>query len=139
MNTSGGDQGKAERLKALIERHEHIDDQIADLRVDRRDIRAEMKEADLDLATIDMVLKRRRKDPHEVIEADQLLESYEIALGCGAAAAGVLTASRGADGMFEVKMVVGPAAVEEPKLTQKRKARKAAVLLAELSRRAREA
>jgi uncharacterized protein (UPF0335 family) len=129
--------GAADRLMGIVTMLEDLEADRDGINAQMRDIRKQAKGDGFDIPTIAMLMKRRKLDPEAVIEADALLETYELALGCGAAAVGILSMVRGADGVFEAKMLSGPAAGEE-KLTQKTKARRAAVALAELSRRARD-
>ncbi|CAN5533995.1 hypothetical protein BH09PSE4_BH09PSE4_22850 [soil metagenome] len=130
------DGSSGEFLKGVVRELEMLEDKAADIREAKRDVRARAKEHGIDLPALAKLLQRRRLSPEDVIEGDALLESYELALGCGAAAVGVLATSRNADGSFEVKMAVGPAAAEQ-KLTKSQTARRNAVALAELAQRAR--
>lgn len=135
-------EGAAEQLKALIERLEDLNDQAADIASEKSEVRARAKGEGFDVPTITAIVKRRKverdKGAQAVLEADLLLETYEQALGCGAAAAGMLSATRGADGVFEVKMVTGSAPGVAEKLTRATKARRDSIALAELARQARE-
>lgn len=131
-------EGAANQLRAIIERLERLNDEIADLNSEKREIRAEAKSNGFDVPTITRMIERRKKEPQAVLEGDLLLETYEQALGCGAAAVGVLQARMGEDGVFKVAMVTGPAPDAGQKLTKATKARQEAVALAELARRARE-
>lgn len=128
----------AEQLRAIVERIERLNDEIADLNAEKALIRAEAKADGFDVPTITAIIKRRKLEPSAVLEADLLLDTYEQALGCGAAATGVLSAQRGADGVFEVRMVAGPQPEAGEKLTKASKARRDAAALAELARMARE-
>lgn len=126
----------AEQLQAIVERLENLAEEREGINADMRQVRAEAKLAGFDPATITKVIVRRKKSPEDLIEADALVETYEAALGCGAAAAGVLSMERNADGVFEPKMIKGPAA--EEKLSRSAQARRSAIDRAELARRARE-
>lgn len=128
--------GSADLLRAFVERLEDLMDQRADINSEMSEVRAQAKLSGFDVPTITLLLKRRQKDPEELIEADGLLETYEEALGCGAAAAGVLATSRNADGTFEVKMVQAPDA--EEKLSRSAKARRDAIAAASLAAAARD-
>lgn len=132
----------AATLKAIVERIEEVNDAIADLQGERAEIRAGAKSQGFDVPTITAIVKRRKverdKGAQAVLEADLLLETYEQALGCGAAAAGMLQAQPGADGTFEIRMVAGPSAEAGEKLSKATRARRDAVALAELARMARE-
>lgn len=132
-------EGAATQLRASIEYWERLNDDAAAIAEQKRELRKRLKFEGFDVATVAQIIARRKKEPQAVLEADLLLETYEQALGCGAAAAGMLSAKMGADGSFEIKMVTGPPAGAEAKLTKATKARREAVALAELARRAREA
>lgn len=136
-------EGAAEQLKAFVERLEDLNDQSADINSEKSEVRAAAKCAGFDVPTINGIIKRRKvqreKGAQAVLEADLLLETYEQALGCGAAAAGMLQARMGDDGVFQIAMVAGPSAEAGEKLTKATKARRDAVALAELARRARDA
>lgn len=129
-------EGAAEQLRAIIESIERLHEDRAAIAAELKDMRAKAKAEGFDVPTINWVVERRRKDPKAVLEADLLLETYEQALGCGAAATGVLQANLGADGVFQIAM--GPAQDAGEKLTRATRARRDAVALAELSRQARE-
>lgn len=128
----------AEQLRAIVESLEGLMDERADINAEIRDRLKEAKGNGFDPKVIRVLIKRREEEPATLIEADALLESYEAALGCGAAAAGILSATRGPDGTFEVKMIAGDEAAEA-KLTKPAAARRDARVLAELARQAREA
>jgi uncharacterized protein (UPF0335 family) len=131
-------EGAAEQLRASIEYWERLNDDSAAINDQKRDLRKRLKSEGFDVATVAEMVKRRAKDPKAVLEADLLLETYEQALGCGAAAAGMLSAKMGADGVFQIAMVAGPQPDAGAKLTKATKARRDAVALAELARQARE-
>lgn len=127
----------AAQLLAIVETLEALDGERADISAEMRLVRSKAKADGFDVPTIKALLERRKKDPAALIEADALLETYEAALGCGAAAAGVLTTRRNDDGSFEVKMAVaGPEA--GAKLNKAQKSARDAVAMAELARLARE-
>jgi uncharacterized protein (UPF0335 family) len=70
----------AKRLRSLIERVERLDDERKSLGDDRKDVMAEAKSAGYDMKAFRELLRRRKKDPSEVEELDQLVETYERAL-----------------------------------------------------------
>lgn len=127
----------AEQLRSIIERIENMLGEVAEIRADIADAKKLAKSDGFDLPTIMAIIKRRKLEPEKVLEADALLETYEAAIGSGAAAAGILSTTRNADGSFQVKMVAGPDASAE-KLTKATKARQEAIALAELARMARQ-
>lgn len=70
-----------DRLRLLIERIERINEEIAGLQDDRKDVYAEAKAVGYSPSTIRQVIARRAMDPDDRAEADILLEAYEAALG----------------------------------------------------------
>lgn len=68
-------------LRAIIERVERLDGEIADLRGDRKDVLAEAKAAGFDPKALREVLRRRKMEPDAKMELDALVETYELALG----------------------------------------------------------
>jgi uncharacterized protein (UPF0335 family) len=130
-------EGAAEQLRAIVERVKRLREERSVITGEIRDVLKEAKSSGFDAPTITQVVIRAEKDPKAVFEADALLETYEQALGSGAAALGILQAKRGADGVFKIEMVSGPSPDAGEKLTRATKARREAVALAELARRAR--
>lgn len=70
-----------DRLRLLIERIERINEEIAGLRDDRKDVFAEAKAMGYDAAIIRKVIARRGMPPEARQEADAMLDLYEAALG----------------------------------------------------------
>lgn len=70
-----------DRLRLLVERIERIDEDIAGLREDRKEVFAEAKAVGYDSAILRQVIARRAMDPADRAEADLLVETYEAALG----------------------------------------------------------
>lgn len=127
----------AEQLLAIVQGLQALEEERDAINAEMRLKRKQAKGQGFDLPTLAQLLRRRKKAPAELIEADALLETYEAALGCGAAAAGALSMKKNEEGFFEVEMVTaGPHAGE--KLSKSMKARRDAVTLAELARQARE-
>lgn len=131
-----GEGSSAEQLEGIVLRLEALDADAAAIAAEKRAVRKAAKDGGFDLPALKRLINRRKLSPEEVIEGDKWLETYEAALGCGAAAVGVLSTSRNADGSFEVKMVSGPGPAEE-RLTKAAKSRRDAVAMAELARMAR--
>jgi uncharacterized protein (UPF0335 family) len=71
----------AAELRSLIERVENVNDGIARLTEDRKEIFAEIKGAGYDAATVRTIIKRRAMDPDKRYTVDQLLDLYMTALG----------------------------------------------------------
>jgi uncharacterized protein (UPF0335 family) len=70
-----------DRLRLFVERIERINDEIAGLQDDRKDVYAEAKAVGYSPATIRQVIARRGMHPNDRAEADAMLEMYEAALG----------------------------------------------------------
>ena len=69
------------KLRAYIERIENVNEQIAELTGDRREIFKEVKVAGYDTATVRAIVKRRAMDADKRHIMDELLEMYMAALG----------------------------------------------------------
>lgn len=70
-----------ERLVSLIERVEHIDAEIADLKEDRKGIMLEAKSAGFDTKAITHVIKLRKMDKQKRDEQNDIFTTYEHAVG----------------------------------------------------------
>ena len=71
----------ADQLKAIVERLEHLDEEIAGLRDDRKGILAEAKGNGFDAKAIVKLIALRKKDLAERQEEEAILELYCSALG----------------------------------------------------------
>jgi uncharacterized protein (UPF0335 family) len=71
----------AERLRSLVERIEHLNEERKALASDIKDIYAEAKSAGFDPEVIRDLIKIRAKEPAEVEEHETLLDVYRRALG----------------------------------------------------------
>lgn len=69
------------RLALLVERIERIDEEIAALQSDRKDVYAEAKAVGYDARVIRQLVQRRKMKPEDRAEADMVLETYEAAMG----------------------------------------------------------
>lgn len=70
-----------ERLISIVERIERVDEEINDLKEDRKDIMLEAKSAGFDTKAITHVIKQRRKNEQEREEEEELFTVYEHAVG----------------------------------------------------------
>lgn len=70
-----------ERLKSLIERIEHVDSEIQELKEDRKGIMLEAKSAGFDTKAITHVIKQRKKNKAQRDEEELVFETYEKAVG----------------------------------------------------------
>jgi uncharacterized protein (UPF0335 family) len=82
MSGPGGVAG--DQLRALVERIEHVDEEIKALTEDKKDIYAEAKGQGFDVKVIREVIRIRKKDPKEQDEAASLLDVYLHAIGTAA-------------------------------------------------------
>ena len=71
----------AGQLKAFIERVERIDEDIADMKGDRKDVFAEMKGTGFDTKAVRRIIALRKKDKAEREEEEAILDLYMSALG----------------------------------------------------------
>lgn len=69
-----------ERLRLLVERIERINEEIAGLQDDRKDVYSEAKAVGYCPTTIKRLIARRAMKPDDRAEADMLLETYENAI-----------------------------------------------------------
>lgn len=70
-----------ERLKSIVERIENLDNEINDLKEDRKGIMLEAKSAGFDTKAITYVLKQRKKSKAQRDEEELVFETYEKAIG----------------------------------------------------------
>ena len=82
MSEPGGVAG--DQLRALVERIEHVEEEIKALTEDKKDIYAEAKGQGFDVKILREVVRIRKKDPKERDEAKSLLDVYLHAIGTAA-------------------------------------------------------
>ena len=70
-----------ERLRALIERIEKLEEEKAALADDIKEVYAEAKAAGFDTKTMRQVVKLRKMDTEKRREENELLETYKAAIG----------------------------------------------------------
>lgn len=70
-----------DRLKSIIERIEQVNEEIAGLTSDRKDIMLEAKSAGFDTKAITHVIKLRKKNASEREMEEALFTTYEHAVG----------------------------------------------------------
>lgn len=70
-----------ERLKSLIERIEHVDEEVNELKEDRKGIMLEAKQAGFDTKAITYVIKQRKKSKQQRDEEELVFETYAKAVG----------------------------------------------------------
>ncbi len=78
-----GDTGgiAADRLRQYIERIERLQEEIAALQGDQKDIYAEAKSAGFDTKIIRQIVRLRKMEEHDRTEQEELLSLYKAALG----------------------------------------------------------
>lgn len=77
-----GENGNADdRLRLFMERIEGINEQIAELICDRKDVFSEAKATGYDTPMMREILKLRAMAPNDRAERDAILETYRAALG----------------------------------------------------------
>jgi uncharacterized protein (UPF0335 family) len=74
-------QVNAGQLKAFIERIEHVESEIDDLKVDKKDIYSEAKSSGFDVKIIRKVVAIRKQDADKRAEEEALLDLYLHSLG----------------------------------------------------------
>lgn len=82
MSNHGTESGVgAEELKQFVERIERLDEEIAGINGDKKDVYAEAKGRGYDVKAIRQILRIRRQDAAERQEQEAILELYMQALG----------------------------------------------------------
>ena len=71
----------ADRLKALIERIERLEEEKAAIAGDIREIFSEAKSAGFETKIMRQVIRLRKMEPHDRSEQEQLLDIYKRAVG----------------------------------------------------------
>lgn len=71
----------ADQLRLLIERIERLEDEKRGISDDIKDVYGEAKATGFDVKTIRAIVRLRKMEKHHREEAEQLLETYKIALG----------------------------------------------------------
>lgn len=64
------------KLRSIVERIEHLDEEIRSLNDDKKDVYAEAKSAGFDVKIIREVVKLRKEDPRDRDERGSLLDAY---------------------------------------------------------------
>lgn len=70
----------ADRLRSFVERIERLEEEKTGIASDIKDIYAEAKGTGFDVKCLRQVVRRRRMDPADRREQDELLDLYERAL-----------------------------------------------------------
>jgi uncharacterized protein (UPF0335 family) len=75
-----GDNSNAQ-LKSIVDRIEHVNQEIRDLADGRKDIYQEAKSNGFDLPALKAIVSRRAKDREKLENLEMMVETYETALG----------------------------------------------------------
>ena len=71
----------AEQLRLFIERIERLEEEKKGMADDIRDVYAEAKSTGYDAKTMRAIVRLRKMEKHDRLEAEALLETYKAALG----------------------------------------------------------
>lgn len=71
----------ADQLKSIIERVEHLEQEIKDLNSDKSEIYSEAKANGFDVPALKKIVSERRKSPSERAAFETVLDLYRSALG----------------------------------------------------------
>jgi len=94
MSGMGHNLPAADRLKAIVERVERVDEEIKNWNDDKKEIYAEAKSAGFDVKILKTVIRRRAMKAEDRQEQDSLLELYERALSGALEETGTSVATR---------------------------------------------
>jgi uncharacterized protein (UPF0335 family) len=75
-----GDNSNAQ-LKSIVDRIEHVNQEIRDLADGRKDIYQEAKSNGFDLPALKAIVSRRAKDREKLENLEMMVDTYETALG----------------------------------------------------------
>lgn len=81
ISNPASSQVDKDRLISLVERIERVNQEIAELTEDRKDIMLEAKSAGFDTKAINHVIKLRKKNASERELEEELFTTYEHAVG----------------------------------------------------------
>jgi uncharacterized protein (UPF0335 family) len=78
--TTIGDNSNAQ-LKAIVDRIEHVNEEIKGLAEGRKDIYLEAKSNGYDVPALKAIISRRAKDREKLEAHEMIVDTYESALG----------------------------------------------------------
>ena len=78
---SATSDSSAARLKSFVERLERLDEEIAGLNGDKKEVYAEAKGTGFDVKVIRILIRERKMEQADRIEQGELLDLYRRALG----------------------------------------------------------
>ena len=71
----------ADELRQFVERYEQLDTEEADIKDQKKELKAELKGLGFDTSAFMAIIALRKKDPEAVAEFEAILEIYKSALG----------------------------------------------------------
>lgn len=71
----------ADELCQFVERYEQLDSEEADIKDQKKELKAELKGRGYDTAAFMAIIALRKKDPDDVAEFEAILELYKSNLG----------------------------------------------------------
>ena len=71
----------ADELRQFVERYEQLDSEEADIKDQKKELKAELKGRGYDTAAFMAIIALRKKDPDDVAEFEAILELYKSNLG----------------------------------------------------------
>ena len=71
----------ADELRQFVERYEQLDTEEADIKDQKKELKAELKGRGFDTWAFMAIIVLRKKDPEAVAEFETILEIYKSALG----------------------------------------------------------
>lgn len=75
------EQNTQEQLKSVVERIEKLNDDLASIKADIKEIYKEAKSDGFDVKALKDIIKMRKKDKDELAEQDEIVHLYRDALG----------------------------------------------------------
>ena len=69
------------QLKSIVDRIEHVNQEIKDIADGRKEIFQEAKSAGFDVPALRAIIARRAKDQAKLEVLEQMVETYEVVLG----------------------------------------------------------
>lgn len=75
------DNSAAEQLRSFIERIERLEEEKAAIASDIKDVFSEAKSTGFDTKAMRILIRMRKKEPHEREEEEQIVELYRAAIG----------------------------------------------------------
>lgn len=81
MTAPGHNSIAVEQLRAIVERIERVNAEIADLKQDSKEILLEAKGNGFDVKAIRKIVAIRSKDPEKLAQEESVVDTYAAALG----------------------------------------------------------